>query len=397
MWAKVHSVFTVFSALVLVVSSVEAGLSPVLPAPYNVSVTCDSYGVVLDWEASGLSMEAHFLLELVPDHGNRTTRITGRRHINVSAELQDAAFNRYVVRVKARDGTGESEATPSPIFSYNHLATADIICYLEFPAIHLSPGDNQLIVRFISPLHLYGHTPALRNLTTSKKKLIYQVTSSREGGNGSDVTFTCIPESDMCECSVMFGEEQEEYCVTLSGEINQTPLRKTEPLCYRGRLRPSPSVKVYLIPVMVSVAVISAVLLLKLCLQKAIKKKNLTKFPKILENKLKFKHLNTILKMETDPVVENPVVEPDIATSLKSDLPDSTVLLETLANSTQHLDNYSSLISENNTGKDSGSWDPIEKYGIETTSSFASDYDCPHRIEMSPGDFVDSYGPRDTL
>lgn len=38
-------------------------------APFGVSVKCDSYGVVVEWMATGLSEQADFLLELKADSG----------------------------------------------------------------------------------------------------------------------------------------------------------------------------------------------------------------------------------------------------------------------------------------------------------------------------------------
>ncbi|XP_026869535.2 interferon gamma receptor 1 [Electrophorus electricus] len=395
MRTKVHSDFVGFGALVLIVIGVKTVLSSGLPAPHNVFVTCDSYGVVLDWSASGLRSEADFLLELVPDYGEIIKIITGGLRCNLSDHLQNMPFNRYYVTVRARDGTEESEAAQSEIFSYNDHATADITCYLDFPGVHLSPGENQLLISFINPLYLYRHTPALRNLTTSRG-LRYHVTSRHIGTNRSEVEFTCLPKSYTCESGVSFPEELEEYCITLSGNIELIPVRKTNPVCYRGRLMPSPSATVYLIPVIVFSAMGCAVLFLHFFLLMKFKKKSLAKFPKFLvwqENTL-MKHTNT-LKIETEPVVTNPKVEPDVAISLQYDSPEISALLRLLANSTQPSDNSSSLTSEENMGMDSGSGDPDENYSREAASSLSLAYDCPHRlVEMSTGDVVDAYGPR---
>ncbi|KAK1802632.1 hypothetical protein P4O66_004275 [Electrophorus voltai] len=285
-------------------------LSSGLPAPHNVFVTCDSYGVVLDWSASGLRSEADFLLELVPDYGEIIKIITGGLRCNLSDHLQNMPFNRYYVT--------------------------------------------------------------------------------------SEVEFTCLPKSYTCESGVSFPEELEEYCITLSGNIELIPVRKTNPVCYRGRLMPSPSATVYLIPVIVFSAMGCAVLFLHFFLLMKFKKKSLAKFPKFLvwqENTL-MKHTNT-LKIETEPVVTNPKVEPDVAISLQYDSPEISALLRLLANSTQPSDNSSSLTSEENMGMDSGSGDPDENYSREAASSLSLAYDCPHRlVEMSTGDVVDAYGPR---
>uniref|UniRef100_A0A4W4GE40 Interferon/interleukin receptor domain-containing protein n=1 Tax=Electrophorus electricus TaxID=8005 RepID=A0A4W4GE40_ELEEL len=244
--------------------------------------------------------------------------------------------------------------------------------YLDFPGVHLSPGENQLLISFINPLYLYRHTPALRNLTTSRG-LRYHVT----------IEFTCLPKSYTCESGVSFPEELEEYCITLSGNIELIPVRKTNPVCYRGRL----------MPIIVFSAMGCAVLFLHFFLLMKFKKKSLAKFPKFLENTL-MKHTNT-LKIETEPVVTNPKVEPDVAISLQYDSPEISALLRLLANSTQPSDNSSSLTSEENMGMDSGSGDPDENYSREAASSLSLAYDCPHRlVEMSTGDVVDAYGPR---
>lgn len=40
-----------------------------VPAPSNVSVACDSYGVMVEWMTDGLREQAEFLLQLIPNHG----------------------------------------------------------------------------------------------------------------------------------------------------------------------------------------------------------------------------------------------------------------------------------------------------------------------------------------
>ncbi|MCJ8748122.1 hypothetical protein PDJAM_G00161400 [Pangasius djambal] len=162
------TVFTVLSAL--------RRLTHAVPAPFDVSVKCDSYGVVVEWMAAGLSAQAEFLLQLKSDFGKNISVSTKYPRYNISDLLLDTAYNQYFVKVKARDGEHESEFAEPQIFSFNFLKEVNITCGLEFPTVNLFPRDGKLFVEFINPLHLYRDTPALRNLQNTDT-LKYTVTT----------------------------------------------------------------------------------------------------------------------------------------------------------------------------------------------------------------------------
>ncbi|KAF5894809.1 interferon gamma receptor 1 precursor, partial [Clarias magur] len=255
-----------------------------VPAPSNVSVTCDSYGVVVEWTATNLSEKADFLLEVKPDIGlfykTPMQNITKYRRFNISDLLLDTAYNRYFVKVKARDGGQESDFAESQIFSFNHLQTATIVCKLEFPTVTLFPRDGNLFVKFVNPLHVYRDTPALRDLMRTEE-LKYTLVSGKISKNA-----TCSFEKRECESSVSFPEEQEEYCVNLSGRIRQTLVQGIELYCYSGTLNPGPPVIEIVIPVLVVsllfLLLSLATAFLVICLSKKIKEKNLSMIPRFL-------------------------------------------------------------------------------------------------------------------
>ncbi|KAI5625926.1 interferon gamma receptor 1 precursor [Silurus asotus] len=354
-----------------------------VPPPFNVSVTCDSYGVVVEWMASGLNDTADFLLKLQPDFGENTSVSTKHLRYNISELMLDTAYNRYVVRVAARDGEQESEFAESQIFTYNYLDELQkVVCDLEFPQVNLIPKDGKLIVKFPNPLHLYRDTPALRNLQYNEQ-LNYHLTSEEDDGSqarhkkyfNSDVKhrterLLCFAESDTCESSLEFPEKLEEYCVTLQGRIRHTRVRKSGPHCYKGTLYPGPPISTILILLLVALAVFATLALIVVLLGEMIIKKQGKKiFPDILKDK----HSTTLirlLKPSPEPVDENLSIEPAVVVSLDvlSDTEENTLLQETSTCSNVNI-NYtksknlytssgSSELEGNGYGKDlNGFWD----------------------------------------
>ncbi|KAL6481813.1 hypothetical protein MHYP_G00098930 [Metynnis hypsauchen] len=265
---------TVFTALLL--SGLTVGSSFELPAPSNVTITCDSYGVMVAWISSGLRENASFTLQLKSSNPSPNIFVSTSSHqYNISELLQDTGYNHYCVEVKARDGEYESPPADSQKFSFNYLQNADIQCNLMFPPVDLIPGERKLFFRFSNPLQLYRHTPALRNLTASEN-LRYFVFGNK---------FECASESKTCEGNVSFREKQEEYCVKLSGLIRQTILEETKDLCYRGSLGPWVPITIYLIPLFIFLAccALSLAFFLAKKINKKIKEKYLSKFPENLK------------------------------------------------------------------------------------------------------------------
>ncbi|XP_062866940.1 interferon gamma receptor 1 [Trichomycterus rosablanca] len=397
MWGTVGIDLSLFTVLILM-SFAAAG-----PAVYNVSVACDSYGVVVDWKSSGLGPQAEFLLELRENNGGVITINTTSHSYNITDHLGNAAFNHYFVKVKATDDQNDTVFSESQIFTYNPHSTSflpgPIVCELEFPTVKLLPRDGQLTVSFINPFHLYGHTPALRAL--DNQYVEYEVNKQKQ-----------FCTSDMCESNVSFSEEQEEYCVTLSGHISQTPIKETNPICYRGTLNPEKNATVSdspLIPVLIAVTctllfVVLGMVYLAKKAERKIMKKNLTKFPSFLVNKPTHTPVVTPLKIEREHVVKNLQVEP-AKISPNCDLPESTTLLESPSNE----DKFSDFSGEEKPGeelengelKEQADQDSADPYGYKmelSSGGLSEGYDCPHaKVEISPGDMVAGYGTRPGL
>lgn len=376
---RVHvlAVLTAFTVL-----SVLRRLTDAVAAPFGVSVKCDSYGVVVEWMATGLSEQADFLLELKADSGENVSVNTKDLRYNISDLLQDTAYNRYFVKVKARDGGHESEFAESQIFSFNYLRPTNITCDLEFPTVELSARDGKLFVEFINPLHLYRDTPALRKLKNSDT-LTYTLSSDKVREE-----FTCSDELEKCASNVSFPEEQEEYCIRLSGRIRQTRVRHTRPYCYSGTLYPGPPISTILIPVLVAITAVlilasATAFLVKLCETKC-HECNLSKFPRVLEDK--FTH--TLLITLEPERVEIPRVEPAVG------IP---ILPETFSNITdlKGRDEDEDEDVDVDVCRSSGSSEPdpscytdrSHMYGTGadlSSSDFSTGYDQPHALpEMS--------------
>ncbi|XP_053333318.1 interferon gamma receptor 1 [Clarias gariepinus] len=365
-----------------------------VPPPSNVIVTCNSYGVEVEWTATNLSEKAEFLLEVKQDFGIPIpTKITKYHRFNISDLLQDTGYNRYLVKVKAIDGGRESVFAESQIFSFSYKTTATIFCDLEFPTVTLFPRDGNLFVKFVNPLHLYRDTPALRNLLDTDK-LKYTLISGKISKNA-----TCSVEERECESSVSFPEEQEEYCITLSGWIRQTRVQGTELYCYSETLNPGPPVISIVIPVLVVFLLFLllslATVFLVIFLSKKIKKENLSMFPQFLED---ISTHTPLITPNSEPVAKNPRVEPtgEIPSNKPCDLQESTTQLETSANSgdlSDRSENEDMYEGSGSTGVTSVS--PYNQYGYRDnlSSSECLVYDRGHvLLEMSPGDLVKNYG-----
>ncbi|KAI5089862.1 interferon gamma receptor 1 precursor [Silurus meridionalis] len=371
-------VFCVFTALTLLSTITQA-----VPPPFNVSVTCDSYGVVVEWMASGLNDTADFLLKLQPNYGENTSVSTKHLRYNISELMLDTAYNRYVVRVAARDGEQESEFAESQKFTYNYLDQLKMVVCSVVESSSLNTEVEVRIQGLVKPLDLI------------KERLL------------------CFAESDTCESSLEFPEKLEEYCVTLLGRIRQTRVRKSGPHCYKGTLNPGPPISTILIPLLVGLAVFATLaLIVVLLVEMIIKKQGKKIFPDILKDKHSTP-LIRLLKPSPEPVDENPSIEPAVVVSLDvlSDTEENTLLQETSTcsnvntNYTKSKNLYtssgSSELEGNGYGKDlNGFWDgdgdedgDLDEDGYldrdydedgdeadQSGSTLSSGYDRPHII-----------------
>ncbi|XP_027034826.2 interferon gamma receptor 1 isoform X2 [Tachysurus fulvidraco] len=372
---------------VLSVLSVVWRLTHTVPAPTDVSVKCDSYGVEVEWTAAGVSEEAEFELELKDDFGNTISVRTKDRRYNISSLFNDTGYNKYFVQVKARDGEQESEFAKSQTFSFSAMILVDITCGLDFPPVTLSPKDGNLFVHFVNPLHLYGDTPALRNLISSDN-LQYIVTSD-EARKSEE--FSCNRESKTCEGNISLPEKQDEYCVTLVGSIRQTVVRKTKPYCYYGSLYPGPPLSTYLIPLLASCAVFLVLTLVSVFLVKRIKKnikqEIISMSPEFLKSKIP---LTDFLIVAPEPVSRRVNVVDEDPLHMTEDIQENITQTETSHSSDLTEEEHKLKISAS-----SESLDNLCAYGKSddlSSGGSALGYDRPHTlVEISPGDMVQNY------
>ncbi|XP_060755060.1 interferon gamma receptor 1 [Neoarius graeffei] len=358
MWISILAVFTVLSTF-----------THSIPAPFDVSVTCDSYGVMVQWMAQGLSKQAEFLFELRGNHGELYYKRTKNSRYNISDLLENTAYNHFFVKVKAKDGDKESTFAESQKFSFSPHQLVNITCDLEFPPVRLIPQDGKLFVNFTNPLHLYRKTPALRNLQENEL-LSYTVNNKMS---------SCFLKSLTCETNVSFPKEQKKYCVTLGGWIRQTRVVTKERYCYEGTLHPGPPVTVYLIPVAVAFAAFLILVLATVFLsKKVIKRINeeiLSNFPPFLEDK---KKPRTSLFIPVDPELDPMIVNiiPTVITPLDS-IPCSQ---ESSAAYSDELSDCSKNMLESSASSEL-CHDQSNEYGTGadlSSSGFSSGYDQPH-------------------
>ncbi|NP_001347793.1 interferon gamma receptor 1 precursor [Astyanax mexicanus] len=382
---------TLFTALFLWYPT--AVRSSDLPPLYNVTVMCDSYGVVVSWESS--HHQQQFILTVKPNMPNGTViHINTRKtQYNISEHLLDPAFNRYLVDVQTEDG----KYADSKVFTYNSKQDG-IQCNLTFPPVELIPGDYQLTVKFRNPFHLYRDTPALRQLQ-ERDTLDFSICPNKNDHSDHSQdscvkpSFTCTQDSDTCEGTVPFPKEQEEYCVTLSGSIRQTYVQETES-CYRGSLKPSIPITVYIIPVCVLLGIgliIGFMMFLAKKINKNIKEKIRSNLPDFLVETSYTHPFNTLIA-GPEPVERNPLVGPVIIIPIRLDLPANTRSCGSLMDLEDDPGRTRAVCVQ-----EAEVVVEAEERKDEAIGGLETGYDMPHgpllerRAEFSPGDFVNTY------
>ncbi|TSK18026.1 hypothetical protein Baya_1406 [Bagarius yarrelli] len=327
-----------------------------VPTPSKVTVKCDSYGVVVEWMAAGLSQEAEFELEIKPNFGQIISVRNKYLRYNISELLKDPSYNVYVVKVKVRDGKNESEFLESEAFSYNFLMRANVTCDLEFPPVTLFPRDGNLFVQFVNPLHLYRNTPALRDLTKSDT-LQYSLNDDKARNQEHPSTSLFLLYTLEFCCSLHFGS------------FTALP------------------VTTYLIPLLlasglfVTLALASVFLVKKV--KKIIQKKNLSKLPRCL-NKMSFTPLITPLKPEQELVGVNPRVEPDVTLTLDTMLDLQEIRVQTEMTHSTNSSDLAVCTEDEDVCKPSerssyqGSWNTYGNAADLSRSNFSESYDHSH-------------------
>ncbi|XP_052401301.1 interferon gamma receptor 1 [Carassius gibelio] len=368
------------SVTVLILFLKKSDLEAVrVPSPESVSVQCDSYGVEARWKYPEVHQDVYFQVKVKDEFTERDSNRTKNLHLNISSMLFRPAYNRYCVTVTAVRGGEKSDPSDFFIFSFNEKAAAYIKCYLDFPEVELSPKDGRLHVQFTNPLHLYRNSPALRDLSDHLEYCI----ETDQGKN--KVCETCqMKQNASCETSLVFSEHRGEYCFSLTGNIGQS-IFNPRSSCFTGDIRRYTPFTVYLYPVLgvtLTLLFISGIIILleKKC-NSEMKKKVPSMFPHFFDFGETQSHLPKTLCVVADKV------EPHLQIELVEDPEEQTSLVPLSDNK-----DLERVYSE-----DKNSYGPNDL--VEDEQSDLSDfYDCPHapkqKREMSPGDTVDSYGPK---
>ncbi|XP_067259738.1 interferon gamma receptor 1 [Chanodichthys erythropterus] len=359
------------------------------PPPANVTIQCDNYGVEARWEYPDQSRDVHFFVVVTYSVG-RKSETTQNRNLNISSMLFYSAHTTYFVTVRAMRGGQESDSCESATFSFNENAgNAEIICYLDFPEVELSPKDGKLHVQFFNPPHLYRNTPALSNLSNTEFLNYYIETEESKNG------FTCGLKNKTCESSIEFSEHRGVYCVNLTGKVGQRSLNPRSK-CFEGDIRIYPSFTVYLYPVLgvalTLIFITGIIMLLAKKFNSEIKKNAITAFPKFLVFNPAPAGQCKVLKVETEIMDSKVKIEP------VGDPHEQTTLIEMYSDEEQSsgdrdvgrgdLDNQCAygpnLLDEDDEDEE------------DEPGNLSNGYDSPHvnlSLQMSPGDTVNVYGP----
>ncbi|KAL4648405.1 hypothetical protein GN956_G6670 [Arapaima gigas] len=230
------------SALLLV-AAVQG--SSFVPPPSNLTVTCHNFEIVAKWDYVGGGPLTRFKLHLekeIKDEDFQVSVYTDQHHFNVSS-LMTSVENSYYLRVKAIDGSAESDDVNSLIFSYDKFMPAQVPCLLDFPPVNLYVRRGMITVSFIHPFHLYKSSPVLRYL----ERKGYQEYSEHMKFDCEVVigenkrAFQCDAEENLCTTDFPINEEREVYCVRLSGMMKNTVVNMSEAVCSREEPLKGPS------------------------------------------------------------------------------------------------------------------------------------------------------------
>ncbi|KAG7493000.1 hypothetical protein MATL_G00020680 [Megalops atlanticus] len=233
------------SALTLLII-LENGLT-LVPAPFNVTVTCHNFETIVYWKYSEVSQFPLFKVELIKDVFNEESEMknTTLPYVNISSSIR--ILERYYVKVTAVNGSEKSETAESPTFSFDNSVPVSILCFLDFPDVNLSVKGGLMTVTFTHPFHVYRNTPALEQLSPSKV-FRYKVLL-----NGAMSETLCECAEIQRDCSITIPvPEKKLHCVNLTGTLRNTVVRTSKEICQQEE--PQSGMPYFAIPLALALA-----------------------------------------------------------------------------------------------------------------------------------------------
>ncbi|XP_036377626.1 interferon gamma receptor 1 [Megalops cyprinoides] len=221
----------------------ENGLT-LVPAPFNVMVTCHNFETMVYWKYNEVSQFLLFKVELIKDVFKEESEMKNTRlpYVNISSSIR--IFERYYVKVTAVNGSEESETAESPTFSFDKSIPVSILCFLDFPDINLSVKGGLMTVNFTHPFHVYRNTPALKQLSPStvfRYKVLLNETS--------ETLYECAENQRDCSITLPVPKKKL-HCINVTGILRSTVVRTSKEICQQEE--PQSSMLYFAIPFVVA-------------------------------------------------------------------------------------------------------------------------------------------------
>ncbi|KAJ8364850.1 hypothetical protein SKAU_G00136810 [Synaphobranchus kaupii] len=391
-----------------------------VPAPFNVKVSCHNFVSVAYWNFGKGSLRPLFRVQILKDINNADSETTDTwlHHQNISSSVTHI-HDSYYVNVSAMNGSEIATSAVSPEFSYHKYLPAEVRCTLDFPNVTLSVKGGQITFTFIHPYQVYKDTPTVKNLnrlypngSEECKNFKYRVLY-----NGKDTLhMDKICKEEVCKGTFQAPGNSERYCISLTGtELNTN----SGIICQHEETQTNWT---YFILIVMCIVVTGFSLLIVIGVIVFTRTmKTMPPVPKpLVPLGFKTHPENTMMPKDYNGQIAWPFVSPKplLRTPKEVVLVDSPSLAAPKEGSQVligqvHLEEWSGnqeamhlidlrdpchkVCSDQSRQWETGREEPAEDCGSSLLYSSFSGYDRPQvlEVEISPGDIVNGYGPCD--
>ncbi|XP_035256353.1 interferon gamma receptor 1 isoform X1 [Anguilla anguilla] len=384
-----------------------------VPAPFDLKLSCHNFETVVYWNYKNVSLRPRFRVQILKDINNADSETTETSFLRQDiSSFVTHIYDSYYVNVSAMKESEISTSAVSPQFSYRKDLPAEVRCTLDFPNVTLSVKDGQITFTFSHPYQVYKDTPMVKKLNGCEEcnKFKYSVSY-----NETDTyNYECLEE--VCKETFHIPGNSDQHCISLSG---------TELKINSGRICQCEETQIswiYFIFVSVCIVVAGAFVLIVIGVIVFMRTtKTMPLLPKTLVTLGFKKHPeNTMMPKDYNGQIAWPFISPKtLLLSPKEVVPADSPNLAAPEEGSRfpigevHLEEWSSnqeathlldlrepchkVCSDQSRQWEITREEPTEDYGGSPPYGNFSGYDRPQvlEVEISPGDIVHGYGPRD--
>ncbi|KAI1896560.1 hypothetical protein AGOR_G00096030 [Albula goreensis] len=388
------------------------GVHTLVPAPFNVTVSCHNFETIVHWNYSKNSLQPTFEVKILRDIKSspsvpKKSFLTKLHYLNISTAVKDISET-YYVNVTALGRSENSTPGSSQQFSYHESLPAEVRCTLDFPPVKLSVKNGKITIAFTHPSQVYKNTSKEFVACENFKYNIFL----------NDMMEEEFCNTDECKITRPAPKVNEKYCVNLTGSFCNTNMKNSGEQC---QYEESQSGWEYFILIFVAILMVTFVGMIigfivfkrkteaMPQLPKSLKHLGFQKYPeknKVPEVYEKVQDVQIVWPLvNSSPPLHNPK-EMDLGDSPESPQEGSRFPIGHVG---EWRSNQEAISSRGSchlvTSNQSNQWEPEgEDPGDNSGSSLfsginSSGYDRPQilvemNVEISPGETVHAYGPR---